>query len=86
MTPQECYEYITNKIQGDGTHVTAQDDEALAFFQKYINLRIKKKPVTIGSPADYNTVCPRCHQTVEPWDNFCNNAYCGQALDWSKDN
>ena len=36
MTPQEAIEIITNAVQGDGTKITAEQDEALAFVQKTI--------------------------------------------------
>ena len=83
MTPQEAIEIITNAVQGDGTKVTAEQDEALAIVQKATKKRIPREPKIIGSPADYNKRCPNCNERVDVFqDNrFCQE--CGQALDWS---
>ena len=84
MTPQEAIEIITNAVQGDGTKITAEQDEALAIVQRATKKRIPRMPKIIGSPADYNERCPNCNERVDIFadSRFCQQ--CGQALDWSQ--
>lgn len=90
MTPQEILENITNKIQGDGTNYTAQDDEALAFIQKAIEKQIPKRPKNIKiSPNsdpfirknERTGICPMCGAASISSEHHC---ICGQALDWGE--
>ena len=83
MTPQEIYEYITDKIQGDGTNYTAQDDEALAFVQKAIKKQIPRKP-DVDLLNIFTTKCSACGNLTNYVisANYC--SACGQALDWSE--
>lgn len=85
MTPQEAIKTITNFVQGDGTRITAEQDEALAIVQRATKKSIPQKPKIINSPADYNERCPNCNERVDVFqDNrFCQQ--CGQALDWSEE-
>lgn len=86
MTPQEAIEIITNAVQGDGTKITAEQDEALAFVQKTIEKQMAKKPYQethLNNPFGERyteCICPSCGRNVDNEEHHCK---CGQALDWS---
>lgn len=90
MKEQKAIEIITNVVQGDGTRLTAEQDEALASVQKVMKKQIPQKPIPERHDEQDYILCPCCKKLVGAVDDylgenklnkFCHN--CGQALDWS---
>ena len=89
MTIEEAYELITNIVQGDGTNMTKEKDEALYYAQKAMEKQMSKKPQY--NEHSYNVYkCEICGATVGAWNVehteviktlYCQK--CGQAVDWS---
>lgn len=94
MTPQEAIEIITNAVQGDGTKVTAEQDEALAIVKRVMKKQKPKRTdkTYLSEVLGYANYCPSCGNPVHhpiisrTGKVYHNNRYCrccGQALEWS---
>ena len=67
MTIEEAYELITNIVQGDGTNMTKEKDEALYYAQKAMEKQIPKKIIE-RTEADREYIdycCPACKVILE---------------------
>jgi len=86
MTNEEALKYHRHNYQGfvetmrDGDEENNPYDIAFAKSIEALEKQIPKKPTNDGIRG----VCPICHQ---PLPNVAHNncMYCGQAIDWSKD-
>ena len=85
MTVEQAMEIATNALQGDGTNVSKEKDEACCIMQ---NAMQKQIPKTVEQ-SGYCFLCPNCHNAVKiPFIYYSTIDYhcfiCGQALDWSE--
>lgn len=89
MTPQEAIKRIEahNEIHSKNERFAVHITEALKLATKALKKQIPKKPSWVDSVP--HSRCPMCHNAVavyidSPKLPYC--YWCGQALDWSKNN